>query len=220
MPRIARGETIGGVYHVINRGNMRMRVFDDTEDYDYFLKLLYDGLKREAVELHAYCLMPNHFHLLLVPQREESLSRLMQWVMTSHVRYYHKKNKTSGHIWQGRYKSFIVQKENYYLSLLRYIEANALRAKLVNDAQDWFYGSLRERTNHERHLLHEPLIELPMDWTLHVNTPLKENELESVRNSVNRQSPLGESIWQEKTAIEHGLSSTLNPRGRPKKEIE
>ena len=77
MPRIARGETIGGIYHVINRGNMRMQVFDDAEDYDYFLKLLYDGLKREAVELHAYCLMPNHFHLLLVPQREESLSRLI-----------------------------------------------------------------------------------------------------------------------------------------------
>jgi len=135
MPRIARGESIGGIYHVINRGNMRMQVFDDAEDYDYFLKLLHEGLKREAVELHAYCLMPNHFHLLLMPLVEGSLSRLMQWVMTSHVRYYHRKNKTSGHIWQGRYKSFIVQKDSYYLSLLRYIEANALRAKLVNEAE-------------------------------------------------------------------------------------
>ena len=90
--------------------------------------------------------MPNHFHLLLVPKEANSLSRLMQWVMTSHVRYYHKKNKTSGHIWQGRYKSFIVEKESYYVTLIRYIEANALRAKLVRKAEDWDYGSLIERT--------------------------------------------------------------------------
>ncbi len=80
-------------------------------------------LERENIELHAYCLMPNHFHLLLVPQGENSLSKFMQWVMTSYVRYYHKKNKTSGHIWQGRFKSFIVEKDSYYLTLMRYIEA-------------------------------------------------------------------------------------------------
>lgn len=220
MPRIARGESVGGIYHVINRGNMRMQVFDDAEDYDYFLKLLHGGLKREAVELHAYCLMPNHFHLLLVPQKEESLSHLMQWVMTSHVRYYHKKNKTSGHIWQGRYKSFIVQKESYYLSLLRYIEANPLRARLVDNAQEWLYSSLRERMTHQRELLSAPLAELSTDWALHVNTPIAHKDLETIRNSVNRQSPLGESVWQEKTAIHYGLSSTLNPRGRPKKETQ
>jgi putative transposase len=102
MPRIARAESVGGIYHVINRGNMQMQVFDDAEDYEYFLKLLHEGLKKEAVELHAYCLMPNHFHLLLVSKAKGSLSRFMQWVMTSHVRYYHKKNKTSGHVWQKR----------------------------------------------------------------------------------------------------------------------
>lgn len=78
MPRIARGETIGGIYHIINRGNMRMKVFDDNEDYEYFLQLLQEGKKKEKIEIHAYCLMPNHFHLLLVPQQEKSLSRFMQ----------------------------------------------------------------------------------------------------------------------------------------------
>jgi len=70
------------------------------EDYEYFLELLEKASKRENVEIHAYCLMPNHFHLLLIPKEPNSLSKLMQWVMTSHVRYYHKKNKTSGHVWQ------------------------------------------------------------------------------------------------------------------------
>ncbi|MEA3373028.1 MAG: transposase [Campylobacterota bacterium] len=218
MPRIARGETAGGIYHIINRGNMRMQVFDDADDYEYFFNLLQKGMKRESIELHAYCLMPNHFHLLLVPKHEGSLSRLMQWVMTSHVRYYHKKNKTSGHIWQGRYKSFIVEQESYYLALIRYIEANALRAKLVNKAEEWAYGSLMERVHANRKLLHEPYLELDNDWPRYVNEPIQQYELKKIRNSVNRQAPLGEEHWQQGIAIQYGLLSTLRERGRPKKE--
>ena len=220
MPRIARGETVGGIYHIINRGNMRMQVFDDADDYEYFLELLEKACKRENVEIHAYCLMPNHFHLLLVPKVEKSLSRFMQWVMTSHVRYYHKKNKTSGHIWQGRYKSFIVEKESYYITLMRYIEANALRAKLTRKAQDWNYGSLQERTGNSRKLLTQPYIKLDEDWVEYVNTPMKEGELHTIRNSVNRQAPLGEEEWQLEMAKKYGLLSTLRKRGRPSKDVE
>ena len=217
MPRIPRGETVGGIYHVINRGNMRMQVFDDMEDYEYFLKLLEKASKREKVEIHAYCLMPNHFHLLLVPKEPNSLSRFMQWVMTSHVRYYHKKHQTSGHIWQGRYKSFIVEKESYYTTLIRYIEANALRAKLVREAQDWDYGSLMEREHQHRTLLCEPYVALDAHWVAYVNEPMRKPELQTIRNAVNRQAPLGEEKWQIETATKYGLLSTLNKRGRPKK---
>ena len=217
MPRIARGETIGGVYHIINRGNMRMQVFNDKDDYDYFLELLQIAKKRENIEIHAYCLMPNHFHLLLSPKQEKSLSRFMQWLSTSHVRNYHKKNRTSGHIWQGRYKSFIVQKDIYYLTLLKYIEANALRAKLVKQAQDWKYGSLYERTYNERKLLNSPYTQLDKNWKDYVNQPIERETLELIRNSVNRQAPLGKEDWQIQTAKEFGLNSTLNQRGRPKK---
>ncbi|CAA6827245.1 MAG: Transposase [uncultured Sulfurovum sp.] len=225
MPRIARGETVGGIYHIINRGNMKMQVFDDAEDYEYFLELLEKGTKREKVGIHAYCLMPNHFHLLLVPKEEKSLSRLMQWVMTSHVRYYHKKNKTSGHIWQGRYKSFMVEYpkgisslrsgQSYYLTLIRYIEANASRAKLVKRAEEWSYGSLQERVEKVRTILSEPYIELYDEWVKYVNQPLKEGELDTIRNSVNRQAPLGEEKWQMETATKYGMLSTLRRRGRP-----
>ncbi|MBN2894581.1 MAG: transposase [Campylobacterales bacterium] len=216
MPRIARGETVGGIYHLINRGNMRMQVFDDAEDYEYFFDLLAKAKLKERVELHAYALMPNHFHLLLSPQREGSLSRFMQWVMTSHVRHYHKKNKTSGHIWQGRYKSFLVQQESYYVTLLHYIEANALRAGLVKKAEEYMYASLHERIHHNRALLHEPYVALGSDWIERVNTALSLFELERVRNSVNRQSPLGDEAWQIETAQRLGLMATLNARGRPK----
>ena len=217
MPRIPRGESEGGIYHIINRGNMKMRVFHDQEDYVYFLSLLKKASEKVNIEIHAYCLMPNHFHLLLVPKEEKGLSKFMQWVMTSHVRYYHKKNKTSGHIWQGRYKSFMVQKENYYTLLIRYIEANALRANLVKKAEDWKYGSLYERLNSNRQFLNAPYVDLTDEWTAYVNEPIKKKHLGAIRNSVNRQAPFGDSEWQIETATEHGLLSTLNQRGRPVK---
>jgi len=217
MPRIARGETVGGIYHVINRGNMQMQIFDDAQDYNYFLKLLQTAKEREDVQIHAYCLMPNHFHLLLVPMQEKSLSRFMQWLLTSHVRYYHKKNGTSGHIWQGRYKNFIVQEDSYYITLLKYIEANALRAKLVKQAQNWHYGSLYERVTKSRELLDQPFIELEDNWQKYVNQPIKTKTLEIIRNSVNRQAPLGTKEWQSKIAKKLGLNFTINQRGRPPK---
>lgn len=218
MPRIPRGESAGGIYHIINRGNMKMQVFNDAEDYEYFLELLKIASKREKVEIHAYCLMPNHFHLLLVPTEPNSLSKFMQWVMTSHVRYYHKKNKTTGHIWQGRYKSFIVEKEGYYITLMRYIEANAKRAKFVKRAEDWDYGSLIEREHKHRKLLSESYMKLDENWAEYVNTPIKKGELCNIRNSVNRQAPLGNEIWQMETAAKFGIVSTLNQRGRPRKD--
>ncbi|NYT27291.1 MAG: transposase [Candidatus Thiodubiliella endoseptemdiera] len=109
-----------------------------------FPKIIKTGLERDNIELHAYCLMPNHFHLLLVPQGENSLSKFMQWVMTSMCVIIIRK-QTSEHIWQGRFKSFIVEKDSYYLTLMRYIEANALRADLSKTAQDWQYRSLSEK---------------------------------------------------------------------------
>lgn len=222
MPRIPRGDSAEGIYHIINRGNMRMRIFDDPEDYEYFLELLNKGAEKEKVAIHAYCLMPNHFHLLLSPEREGSLSRMMQWVMTSHVRYYHRKNKTSGHVWQGRYKSFIVEKESYYISVMRYIEANALRAGLVSKAEKWIYGSLHARTSSQPGQIHlcEPLMDLGDEWEKDVNAPMKMHELEKIRNSVNRQTPLGEEGWQREVASQYGLLSTLGNRGRPKKEYD
>ena len=218
MPRIPRGDVAEGIYHIINRGNMRMQIFDDQDDYEYFLELLKKGSKKEHISIHAYCLLPNHFHLLLSPTYEGSLSRMMQWVMTSHVRYYHKKNKTSGHVWQGRYKSFIVEKESYYISLMHYIEANALRAGLVTRGEEWVYGSLYERTTKEKTLLCEPFIEIGDDWVNYINEPMKIYEIEKIRNSVNRQAPLGEEGWQMEVASQYGLLSTLGSRGRPRKD--
>ena len=100
---------------------------------------------------------------------------------------------------------------------MRYIEANALRAGLVTKGEEWIYGSLHERVSIERILLSEPLIEIGDDWVNYVNEPMKIYEIEKIRNSVNRQAPLGEGGWQIEVASQYGLLSTLGNRGRPRK---
>ncbi len=109
MPRTARASVGDIAYHVINRGNAKMCVFHDDDDYDAFLDLIHRACQRLPLRVLAYCLMPNHFHLVLWPHNDRDLGRWMQWLLTSHVRRYHSRRGTSGHVWQGRFKAFPIQ---------------------------------------------------------------------------------------------------------------
>jgi len=220
MPRIARGLVDGFVYHVLNRGNGGQKVFHKDQDYEAFIDLMKKAKARYAVKIFAYCLMPNHFHMVVVPIQAEELNKGMQWLMTSHVRRYHRRYGTSGHIWQGRFKSFIIQEDNHLLTVLRYVEGNPVRAGLVNSATDWLWSSHREAIGERSRLLVDEIpIELPQGWNIYVDEPLTEKELEGLHQSVNRQSPYGTSMWQIQVSKELGLESTLRPRGRPKKRM-
>ncbi len=119
------------IYHVLNRGNGRMRLFHEERDYDAFEQVLSEGLGRYSVDMLTYCLMPNHWHLVVRPRTDEALGRLMGWVGVTHVRrhqeHYHRRG--AGHLYQGRYKSFPVAEDDYFLMLCRYVEANPVRAK-------------------------------------------------------------------------------------------
>ncbi len=121
MPRIARALGDNCYYHIINRGNGRQQVFHKDEDYGAFLELMQQARQKHSVRLHAWCLMPNHFHILVQPEHADDLNKYMQWLMTIHVRRYHAHYKTSGHVWQGRYKSFIIQSDEHLLTVARYI---------------------------------------------------------------------------------------------------
>jgi putative transposase len=221
MPRIVRGLGDDVVYHVINRGNGRQEVFHKDRDYEAFLKLMKAAKERHAVKVYGYCLMPNHFHMAVRPEKGEELSKWMQWLMTSHVRRYHRHYESSGHVWQGRYKSFIVQEDSHLLMVLRYIEANPVRAKIVPSATEWRWSSHNEVLGAEkRDLLDKAPIEVPKDWTEYVDQPLQENDLDRVRASVNRQTPLGDAGWLMKVCREFGLESTVRRRGRPRKETD
>ena len=171
------------------------------------------------MRLLACCLMPNHFHLVLWPQAVGEVSRWMQWLMTSHVRRYHRHYCSSGHIWQGRFKSFPIQRDaGHLLTVLRYVEANPLRAGLVGRAEDWPWSSLRWWGAADRpEWLTDGPVDRPNDWARRVNTALSSRELERVRRSVVRGRPFGSEPWTQHAARRLGLESTLRPRGRPSK---
>lgn len=217
MPRIARGIIDGFIYHVLNRGNGRQVVFHKDRDYTAFIDLMREANDRHPVKILAYCLMPNHFHMVLSPIKTDEFSKWVQWLMTSHVRRYHRHYGTSGHIWQGRYKSFVIQGDNHLLTVLRYVEGNPVRAGLVGSVKEWPWSSYHERITGRSDLLVPPPIVMPENWGDYVDEPLTEKEKEKLRNSVNRQSPYGSLIWQQKVAAELGIESTVRPRGRPKK---
>lgn len=218
MPRTARAAVGGMCYHVLNRGNAQAEVFHNPDDYAAFLHLLPLAVERLPMRIVGFCLMPNHFHLVLWPHDDGDLGRFMQWLMTSHVRRYHRHYHSSGHVWQGRFKAFPIQQDEHYLAVLRYVERNPLRAKLVKRAEDWTWSSRRERfSGQPSELLHPGPIRLPRNWKDLVNRPQTEVELAALRHSLHRGTPFGSDHWAKLTAKRLGLESTLRPRGRPKK---
>ena len=219
MPRTSRASQGGYVYHVLNRGNDRGDVFHKAEDYLAFVNLMRKSNERLPMRLVGHCLMTNHFHLMLWPFEDGDLSRWMQWLMTSHVRRYHRHYKGSGHVWQGRFKAFPVESDDHYWTVLRYIERNPLRADMVQRSQDWEWSSLKPtlRSGPPGLISEGPLLKSP-GWTQYVNSVETEAELASLRKSVARGTPYGGLKWQEQTAIQLGLESSMRPRGRPKVE--
>jgi len=196
-------------------------VFHKDADYAAFVGLFGPACERLPMRILGYCLMPNHFHLVLWPHGDGDLGRWMQWLMTSHVRRYHRHYGGSGHVWQGRFKAFPIQEDDHYLSVLRYVERNPLRARLVRRAEAWAWSSLRLRSvaAGESFLANGPLA-IPGDWQQLVNEPQSEAELAALRASIQRGTPFGGPRWTQRAARELGLESTLRPRGRPRKSLK
>ncbi len=218
MSRTARASVGGVCYHVLNRGNGRADVFHKDDDYAAFLDLMVEANERLPLRVLGYVLMPNHFHLVLWPRGDGDLSRWMQWLMTSHVRRYHRHYESSGHVWQGRFKAFPIQQDEHLLTVLRYVERNPLRGKLVRRAEDWLWSSLAWRRGGKRpELLAKWPVSCPRNWVAHVNSVQSEAELAAMQRSIARGTPLGDERWTQRTAVRLGLESSLRPRGRPRK---
>ena len=222
MPRPPRADEANGLYHALNRGNLRSTIFHKEGDYAAFEQILSEGLRRYSIKLFAYQLMPNHYHLVLRPEMDGEMSRFMKWVGGTHTMRYHAHYHTAGqgHVYQQRYKSFPIQDDDHFLLVCRYVERNALRANLVKRAEDWQWGSLYRWTQ-KREPKPELLSPWPVrrypNWLQRVNEPLSDNELEAVRRSAQRGQPLGNENWVEAIARRLNLESTMRPRGRPAK---
>ena len=215
MPRTARASAGGFCYHVLNRGNARAEVFHKPPDSDAFLAALAEAAGRIPMRLLGYCLMPNHFHLVVWPRGDGDLGRWMHRAMTAHVGRYRKHHGSSGHVWQGRFKAFPIQEDDHLLTVLRYVERNALRAGLVARAEDWRWSSLAPGP--ESPPLDPGPVPRGPGWVEHVNAPMTDAEVEALAVAIRRDRPFGHDGWARATAERLGLMHAIRPRGRPKK---
>jgi putative transposase len=221
MPRRNRVAPGGLVYHVLNRGVGRRRLFDADKDYAAFEALLAETLDKRPMRILGYCLLPNHWHFVLWPKRDGDLAAFLQRLTITHVTRWqkHRHKVGEGHLYQGRYKSFPVETDEYFFQVLRYVERNPLRANLVERAEDWRWSSLWRRvrgTPDQQTLLAEWPLPVPRGWTDLVNRAPPELEVTTIRHSVHRGRPYGSAAWIARTARALGLESTLRPRGRPR----
>ena len=219
MPRALRAITANECYHIINRGNQKARVFHCAADFAEFLSYIREAQERVELPLLAACLMPNHVHLVVRPRQDGDLASWVSWLFTTHVRRHHRKYGTTGRLWQGRYKSCLIQQDHHLLTVLRYVERNALAGTLVARAEDWRWGSLNWRRSSDAPIDLAPApIDLPKWWTEFVNQPMTSAELQAVRESVYRQRPFGAPDWVESAAHENGMEQSLAPIGRPRRK--
>jgi putative transposase len=217
VPFRRRVGTAGVVFHVLNRGVRRLRLFDRPGDYRAFLKVFREAQTRIPMRCLAYCLMPNHFHLVLWPRTDTELSAFMAWLTATHSKRWHAWRQTAGtgHVYQGRFKAFPVSGEFCFLRLCRYVERNALRAGLVTRAEDWPWSSLAQRTSGRSTIsLAEWPVPRPSDWIELVQLDVDE-ETQELREAVSRSSPYGPQAWRVQIARQLQLTSSLAPIGRP-----
>ena len=219
MARALRAITANECYHVMNRGNQKARVFHSAADYAGFLACMREAQERVDMPMLAVCLMPNHVHFVVRPRNDSDLASWISWLFTTYVRRHHRKYETTGRLWQGRFKSCHIQQDHHLLTVLRYVERNALASNIVERAEDWVWGSLNWRGSHSAPIALTPApIDLPRWWVDFVNQPMTAAELQAVRESAYRQRPFGSPEWVEAAARESGMEQSLAPIGRPRRE--
>ena len=220
MPRIARVAPGGIIYHVLNRANGRLRLFKKDEDFAAFEEVLASAHQRLPIRILDWVLMSNHWHMVLWPRRDGELTSFLRWLTLTHAqRWKHAHNAVGhGHLYQGRFKSFPVQEDRHLLPLLCYVERNPIRARQVDRAQDWRWGSCyaRQRPSHSlASLLTDWPVDRPRNWLELVNRPQEPEEAALVKLSIERSRPFGNESWVQSTVRRLHLEQSLRPRGRP-----
>lgn len=221
MPRTSRAAPGNMVFHVLNRGVGRQRLFEKAADYVAFEEVLDETLGKVPMRICNYCIMPNHWQFVLWPEQDGNLAAFMQRLTVTHVTRWQKNRRLvgEGHVYQGRFKSFPVETSDYFYRVARYVERNALRANLVTRAEDWRWSSLwchEQGTADQRRRLATWPLPRPRSWLNYVNEPQTETDVEAIRRSIARGQPFGTEPWIQKIVKQLGLESTLRPRGRPK----
>ena len=223
MPRKARAVAAGYPHHVTQRGNNRQQVFFAERDRSLYLKLVFGYAERYETEVWGYCLMNNHVHWLVVPQREDSLARTFGRSHCDYARYANLVTSGAGHLWQARYFSCAVEEAEAW-NVLAYIERNPVRAELVKDAWQWPWSSANAHLRG-----HDPSGRLstetwrtwytPDRWKEVLGSSIREEALkERLREATNSGLPYGSGEFSERLGKQLGRDLEHRPRGRPRKD--
>lgn len=201
----------------MNRAAKRETMFACDGDYQAFERILHEGLSRADVSLFAYCLMPNHWHLVVSPLADGHLSQFMHWVTTTHARRWQLAHGSNGHgaVYQGRFKALPIKDDHHFLWVCRYVERNPLRAGLVERAEQWRWSSLGCGAERKGVVAEWP-VRPPHDWANWVDTPQAHEELslQKLRAVIRTSEPFGDEPWRHGVRARLGLIPA-RPRGRP-----
>ena len=219
MPRHRRISPDGFVQHVVNRGDHRETIFHKPADFRAFLALIAEAAHRVPMRILAYCIMRNHFHILVWPHAGKDLPGFMQTLMNLHIQRYlrHYKPSSPGHIYQGRYSNSLVQADENLLRVHRYVEANGLAASLVRRAEYYKWSSASHHASDPgRPELSPGPIAKTDGWLSYLNAPRPEKEIMMIQRATRRGAPYGSEEWVTEVADRYDLTHTLRPRGRPR----
>ena len=220
MSRVARIVVKEYPHHVVQRGNNRQTVFFDAQDKKYYLELLQKYSAECGCKINAYCLMPNHIHILMVPQKDNSLAKTMQKLSLRYTQHINRKFKRTGRLWECRFHSAVVDTESYLWTVCRYIERNPVRAKIVEKPEDYEWSSAISNVIDKRREFPEPVWKDHTDrkeYIKFVNTPGRKKEIEMIKKRTFEGKPIGSSGFMEKIAERLGIVINTRPKGRPRK---
>jgi REP-associated tyrosine transposase len=227
MPRLARLELPGIPMHVTQRGVNRCAIFLDDQDRHHYRRLLRDACRKHAVAVHAFVLMDNYIHLLLSSNRAGQVSRAMRSVGQIHVQAFNLRHRRSGTLWQGRFKSCLVDNDRYLLTVIRYIELNPVRATMVACPEEYRWSSVHSHLGQASDpmlTLHPVYLALGHDvvtrasaYTAWLRTGIGEEDLAAVRAHLGQERALGDMRFQRMVERTLNRPVACRPRGRPKK---
>ena len=227
MARLPRYTLPGQPQHVILRGNNRNDIFVAEEDYHFFKECLEKAAKEHGCNIHAYVLMTNHVHLLLTPQLENSISKMMQSIGRRYVQYFNFRQKRSGTLWEGRYKSTLIDSERYLLTCYRYIEMNPVRAGMVSKPGEYPWSSYLCHAEGESDAViteHDLYIALGRNkeerqqaYRSLFDSVLNEEDINAIRAATNSGWALGDGAFKERMTLQTARRMNPLPKGRPRR---
>jgi putative transposase len=205
----------------LNRAARRDVLFANASDYRMFIDVLGSAKVRFSMRVLAFTVMPNHWHLILWPEKDVQRSRFMHWLTGTHTQRWHASHRTAGTgpLYQGRYKAIAIQSDDHFLTVARYVERNPIRAGLAERVQDWQWSSAWHRCNScELDLIDPWPVPQPDDWLAVVNDVQNQIHLSGVRDAITRGRPFGDADWCRQVAATLDLGHTFRPQGRLRKK--